>query len=115
MAKSRKVKQKKAKKKIEAQPVEPGIKRSGWFVVILGAAGLCICLYLYSFHIELLRGEIKSGPLCGADNGPYFSAPWRCWDWEASFFGGTVAGSFCAGHFTWLFWVWPLIYILPIR
>lgn len=69
MAKSRKVKQKKAKKKIEAQPVEPGIKRSGWFVVILGAAGLCICLYLYSFHIELLRGEIKSGPLCGADNG----------------------------------------------
>ena len=64
MAKSRKV-----KKKIEAQPVQPGIKRSGWFVVILGVAGLVICLYLYSFHIDLLRGEIKSGPLCGADNG----------------------------------------------
>jgi len=64
MAKSRKV-----KKKIEAEQKEPGIKRSGWFVVILGAAGLGICLYLYSFHIELLMGEIKSGPLCGVDNG----------------------------------------------
>jgi len=64
MAKSRKV-----KKKIEADPKAPGDKRSGWFVVILGAAGLGICLYLYSFHIELLMGEIKSGPLCGADHG----------------------------------------------
>jgi len=64
MAKSRKV-----KKKIVAEQKEPGIKRGGWFVVILGAAGLGICLYLYSFHIELLMGEIKSGPLCGADNG----------------------------------------------
>jgi uncharacterized membrane protein len=64
MAKSRKV-----KKKIGAEQKESGIKRSGWFVVILGAAGLGICLYLYSFHIELLMGEIKSGPLCGADNG----------------------------------------------
>jgi uncharacterized membrane protein/protein-disulfide isomerase len=64
MAKSRKV-----KKKIVAEQKEPGIKRSGWFVVILGAAGLVICLYLYSFHIELLMGEIKSGPLCGTDNG----------------------------------------------
>ena len=48
----------KAKKKIEAQQVEPGIKRSGWFVVILGAAGLVICLYLYSFHIDLLMGYV---------------------------------------------------------
>jgi uncharacterized membrane protein len=64
MAKSRKV-----KKKIEADLKKPGDKRSGWFVIILGAAGLGICLYLYSFHIELLMGEIKSGPLCGADNG----------------------------------------------
>ena len=64
MAKSRKV-----KKKIEAAKKEPGIKRNGWFVIILGAVGLGICLYLYSFHIELLMGEIKSGPLCGADNG----------------------------------------------
>jgi protein-disulfide isomerase/uncharacterized membrane protein len=64
MAKSRKV-----KKKIEANLKKPGDKRSGWFVIILGAAGLGICFYLYSFHIELLMGEIKSGPLCGADNG----------------------------------------------
>jgi len=64
MAKSRKV-----KKKIEAVQKESGIKRNGWLVIILGAAGLGICLYLYSFHIELLMGEIKSGPLCGADNG----------------------------------------------
>ena len=64
MAKSRKV-----KKKVEADLKKPGDKRRGWFVVILGAAGLAICLYLYSFHIELLMGEIKSGPLCGADNG----------------------------------------------
>ena len=64
MAKSRKVKE-----KIEADLKKPGDKRSGWFVIILGTAGLGICLYLYSFHIELLMGEIKSGPLCGADNG----------------------------------------------
>jgi len=64
MAKSRKV-----KKKIEADLKKPGDKRVGWFVIILGAAGLGICFYLYSFHIELLMGEIKSGPLCGADNG----------------------------------------------
>ena len=64
MAKSHKV-----KKKNEAAKKEPGIKRNGWLVVILGAVGLGICLYLYSFHIELLMGEIKSGPLCGPDNG----------------------------------------------
>ncbi len=64
MAKSRKV-----KKKIEADLKKPGETRSGWFVIILGAAGLGICLYLYSLHIDLLMGEIKSGPLCGADNG----------------------------------------------
>jgi protein-disulfide isomerase/uncharacterized membrane protein len=64
MAKSRKV-----KKKIEADLKKPGDKRSGWFVIILGAAGLGICFYLYSLHIDLLMGEIKSGPLCGADNG----------------------------------------------
>jgi protein-disulfide isomerase/uncharacterized membrane protein len=64
MAKSRKV-----KKKVEADLKKPGDKWSGWFVVILGATGLGICLYLYSFHIELLMGEIKSGPLCGGENG----------------------------------------------
>ena len=70
---------------------EPGIKRNGWFIIILGAVGLGICLYLYSFHIELLIGEIKSGPLCGADNdlgchsvaaGPYssmFGIPLALW------------------------------------
>ena len=59
----------KVKKKIEADQKKPGGKRSGWFVIILAAAGLGICLYLYSFHIDLLMGEIKSGPLCGTDNG----------------------------------------------
>ncbi|MGD9173192.1 MAG: hypothetical protein PVF29_03470 [Desulfobacterales bacterium] len=64
MAKSKKV-----KKKIDAAPTEPGSKRSRWLVIILVAASVVICLYLYSFHVELLMGEIKSGPLCGADNG----------------------------------------------
>jgi protein-disulfide isomerase/uncharacterized membrane protein len=64
MAKSRK-----DKKKIETVQTEPGIKRRGWIIIILGAAGLGICLYLYSFHIELLMGEIKGGALCGSDNG----------------------------------------------
>jgi protein-disulfide isomerase/uncharacterized membrane protein len=64
MAKSKKV-----KKKIDETPTEPGSKRIGWLVIILAAAGVLICLYLYSFHVELLMGEIKSGPLCGADNG----------------------------------------------
>ncbi len=59
----------KVQEKIEVDQKDPGIKRSGWFVIILGAAGLVICLYLYSFHIELLMGEIKSGPLCDAESG----------------------------------------------
>jgi len=49
--------------------MEPGGKKRGWFVIILAAAGLGICLYLYSLHVALLMGEIKSGPLCGADGG----------------------------------------------
>jgi len=72
MAKSRK-KHKKIetpqKKRIETPRIEHGGKRSGWFVIILAAAGLGICLYLYSLHVALLMGEIKSGPLCGADGG----------------------------------------------
>jgi protein-disulfide isomerase/uncharacterized membrane protein len=56
-------------KKTEAPQVEPGGKRSGWFIIILAAAGLGICLYLYSLHVALLMGEVKSGPLCGADGG----------------------------------------------
>ena len=57
------------KKIIETPKIEHGGKRSGWFVIILAAAGLGICLYLYSLHVALLMGEIKSGPLCGADGG----------------------------------------------
>ena len=49
---------------LETPQIEPGGKRSGWFVIILAAAGLGICLYLYSLHVALLMGEIKSGPLC---------------------------------------------------
>ena len=49
--------------------MEHGGPRSGWFVIILAAAGLGICLYLYSLHVALLMGEIKSSPLCGADGG----------------------------------------------
>jgi protein-disulfide isomerase/uncharacterized membrane protein len=119
MAKSRKV-----KKKIEAEQKEPGIKRSGWFVVILGAAGLGICLYLYSFHIELLMGEIKSGPLCGVDNGlgchsvatgPYslmMGLPLA--SWGAVFFstlvllgvGGVIFWRDCGRVFLrWAFWL----------
>ena len=72
MAKSRmkhKIKETPQEKKIEAAQIEHGGKRSGWFVIILAAAGLGICLYLYSLHVALLMGEIKSGPLCGADGG----------------------------------------------
>jgi protein-disulfide isomerase/uncharacterized membrane protein len=57
------------KKKIETPKIEPGGKRSGWFVIILATAGFGICLYLYSLHVALLMGEIKSGPLCGGDGG----------------------------------------------
>ncbi|MBW2412117.1 MAG: vitamin K epoxide reductase family protein, partial [Deltaproteobacteria bacterium] len=64
MAKSRK-----NKKKVQTVQTDPGIKRRGWFVVILGAVGLGICLYLYSIHMELLMGEVKSAALCGTDNG----------------------------------------------
>jgi protein-disulfide isomerase/uncharacterized membrane protein len=41
----------------------------GGFLIISALAGLGICLYLYSFHIALLMGEIKSGLLCGSENG----------------------------------------------
>lgn len=55
--------------KIETPRMEHGGPRSGWFVILLAAAGLGICLYLYSLHVALLMGEIKTGPLCGADGG----------------------------------------------
>jgi protein-disulfide isomerase/uncharacterized membrane protein len=44
-------------------------KKIGWIVIILAIVGLGVCLYLYSLHVALLMGEIKSGPLCGADGG----------------------------------------------
>ena len=57
------------KKKIEATQRSYKNKWSGWFVIITAMTGLGICLYLYSFHVALLMGEIKSGILCGAENG----------------------------------------------
>ncbi len=44
-------------------------KRSAWLIIFLAAAGLGICLYLYTMHVALLKGEIKSGLLCGGDGG----------------------------------------------
>ena len=72
MAKSRKkhkITESPQEKKIALPKIDPGGKRSGWFVIFLAAAGIGICLYLYSLHVALLLGEIKSGPLCGADGG----------------------------------------------
>ena len=72
MAKSRKKTKKVEPNKTEiteTPQIEHGGKRWGWFVIILAAAGLGVCLYLYSLHVALLMGEIKSGPLCGADGG----------------------------------------------
>jgi protein-disulfide isomerase/uncharacterized membrane protein len=69
MAKSRKkhkIKEAPSPKKIEPPQIKPDSKRNGWFVIFLAAAGIGICLYLYSLHVALLLGEIKSGPLCGA-------------------------------------------------
>ncbi|MFC1880289.1 vitamin K epoxide reductase family protein [Thermodesulfobacteriota bacterium] len=63
------VKSRKKNKKIEPPQIVHGGKRSGWFVIILAAAGLGICLYLYSLHVALLMDEIKSGPLSSADGG----------------------------------------------
>ena len=57
------------KNKIEAHNSGQESAWRGWFVIIASLAGLGICLYLYSFHIALLMGEIKSGLLCGTDNG----------------------------------------------
>lgn len=64
MGKSRTV-----KNRIKANNVAPVGRWRGWFVIIAALAGLGICLYLYSFHIALLMGEIKSGLLCGTEGG----------------------------------------------
>ncbi len=42
---------------------------AGWFLITAALSGVVICLYLYSFHIALIMGEIKSGLLCGGGNG----------------------------------------------
>jgi protein-disulfide isomerase/uncharacterized membrane protein len=55
-------------KKIESNPKEHGDKSSGWFVIILSGTGLALCIYLYSLHVALLMGEIKSGLLCSGEN-----------------------------------------------
>jgi len=109
MAKSRKkhkIPESPPPKKIASPKIGPGGKKIGWFIIIPAAVGIGICLYLYSLHAAMLLGEIKSGPLCGADgglgcqsvaSGPYssmlglplaswgplyFTAHWRCWDLE---------------------------------
>jgi protein-disulfide isomerase/uncharacterized membrane protein len=42
---------------------------AGWFLITAALTGVVICLHLYSFHIALIMGEIKSGLLCGGSNG----------------------------------------------
>ena len=64
MGKSRKV-----QNKSEADNIRHPGPWSGAFLILAALAGLGICLYLYSFHIALLMGEIKSGLLCGSENG----------------------------------------------
>jgi uncharacterized membrane protein len=64
----------KARKNIKNQRIETDQEKhrgqwQGWLVIILAAVGVCISLYLYSLHVALLMGEIKSGPLCGTENG----------------------------------------------
>ena len=48
-----------------------GNKWSAWLVIIISLAGIGICLYLYSLHVDLLKGEIKSGLLCGTANNEF--------------------------------------------
>ena len=57
------------KNKIEAKNTGYAEAWFGGFLIIAALTGLGICLYLYSFHIALLMGEIKSGLLCGSENG----------------------------------------------
>lgn len=64
MGKARKV-----KKDTEIENASTGIAWRGWIVTAAALVGLGICLYLYSFHIALLMGDLKGGLLCGADNG----------------------------------------------
>ena len=48
-------------KKIDTPQIEPGDKKTGWFVIILAAVGLGICLYLYSLHVAaVMAGSAAS-------------------------------------------------------
>jgi uncharacterized membrane protein len=90
-------KQRKVRNKSEAKHIRHPGPWSGGFLIIAALAGLGICLYLYSFHIALLMGEIKSGLFCGTDNGlgcnsvsssPYSSLlGFPLASWGAIFFG----------------------------
>ena len=57
------------KNKIKPNSSSQGGVWRGWLVITAALAGLGICLYLYSFHIALLMGEIKNGLLCGTESG----------------------------------------------
>jgi len=61
--------QRKVQNKSEADNIRHPGPWPGAFLILAALAGLGICLYLYSFHIALLMGEIKSGLLCGSENG----------------------------------------------
>ncbi len=75
----------------------------GWLLITAALAGFGICLYLYSFHIALLMGEIKGGLLCGSGNGlgcnAVSSSPYNNFlgiplaSWGAVFYGAlTILG-----------------------
>jgi hypothetical protein len=44
------------KRKNQAVQRQYGSQWSGWLVIITAAAGLGICLYLYSLHVALVMG-----------------------------------------------------------
>jgi len=56
-------------KTTQANPRQPANQWGGWFVIVAAGIGLGICLYLFSFHTALLRGEIKDGVLCSTASG----------------------------------------------
>ena len=57
------------KEKTEIPQVDYRGQWSGWLIFITAAAGLGVCLYLYSLHVSLLMGDIKDGFLCGTESG----------------------------------------------
>ena len=46
-----------------------GGKWTGWLIIVFALSGLGICLHLFSLHMAMLMGEMKTGALCGAGNG----------------------------------------------